>query len=170
MSIRHINFQWFFNNLHSHMLCFSCARAPVSLWYQGFGEVGRECTWHDKNPKQCGPWKWSQKSCVWSTKLKIVWVPVGLVDNGTVLRPYLFYDNANGIHYLVIIENHVIRELQRISGQMRNGVVQGAWWFQDGAPAHRRNLIQDRPRALYYLIIMLLDWVMYMRGLPGCQT
>ena len=29
------------------MLCFSGARTPVSLWYQGFGEVRflRECTW-----------------------------------------------------------------------------------------------------------------------------
>ena len=40
------------------MLCFSGARTLVSLWYQGFGEVGflRDCTRHDNPHKLMQNW------------------------------------------------------------------------------------------------------------------
>lgn len=76
-----------------------------------------------------------------------VWI--GLVGNGTILGPHFFEGNVNGINYLAMINNHVVPELYRIFGRRADGGVQRAWWFQDGAPAHRRNIVRDRLQALF---------------------
>ena len=48
-----------------------------------------------------------------------------------------------------MINTHVVPELHRIFGRMANGGIRRAWWFQDGAPAHRRIIVRDRLRHLF---------------------
>lgn len=77
-----------------------------------------------------------------------VWV--GLTGTGQILGPFFYAGNVNGDNYLDMINTQVIPELHRIYGRMANGGVQRAWWFQDGAPAHRRIIVRDRLRALFH--------------------
>ena len=58
------------------MLCFSGARTLVSIWYQGFGEVGflREYTRHDMNGLEHSifvteSFIWIPYALTWDTKL-----------------------------------------------------------------------------------------------------
>ena len=76
-----------------------------------------------------------------------VWI--GLVGNGVILGPHFYNGNVNGLNYLDMINTHVVPELHRIFGRMANGGIRRAWWFQDGAPAHRRIIVRDRLRHLF---------------------
>ena len=76
----------------------------------------------------------------------VVWV--GLVGDNTIISPFFFHGNVNEDSYLQMINNQVVPELQRY-GRGRNGAVLRKWWFQDGAPAHRRRDVRDRLQELF---------------------
>ena len=47
-----------------------------------------------------------------------------------------------------MINHQVVPELQRY-GIQGNGALRRKWWFQDGAPAHRRRDVGDRLQELF---------------------
>ena len=75
-----------------------------------------------------------------------VWI--GMIGNNTLLGPYFFPENVTAAAYLTLI-NELVPELHQRYGQGRNGAVQRVWWCQDGAPAHRANVVSNRLQQLF---------------------
>ena len=48
-----------------------------------------------------------------------------------------------------MIENDILPVLYQKYGQLNGGGVPRKWWFQDGAPAHRRVLVRDRLQQIF---------------------
>jgi hypothetical protein len=71
-----------------------------------------------------------------------VWA--GICGNGCLVGPYFFEGNVNGRSYLEMIENFVLPHLIRNYGD-----INGIWWAQDGAPAHRLRAVRDRLVAIF---------------------
>ena len=76
----------------------------------------------------------------------LVWI--GLVGDNSIIGPFFFDGNINGDTYLQMINHQVVPELQRY-GIQGNGALRRKWWFQDGAPAHRRRDVRDRLQELF---------------------
>jgi hypothetical protein len=76
-----------------------------------------------------------------------VWM--GLKGNDTLIGPFFFHNNVNGQHYLDMINNFVVPELNRRYHQQRNGAFPRIWWAQDGAPAHRARIVHDQLQTLF---------------------
>ena len=73
---------------------------------------------------------------------------MGLCGNGEVVGPFFFPGNVNGEAYLNML-NNVVPILSQHYEIQDNGAFQRAWWAQDGAPAHRRIIVRDRPQELF---------------------
>lgn len=76
-----------------------------------------------------------------------VWL--GIVGNGQIVGPFFFEGNVDGENYLNMINNDVAPVLDDIDVRDANGHYVRLWWFQDGAPAHRRIIVRDRLQELF---------------------
>ena len=74
------------------------------------------------------------------TKLS-VWAAI--CGNGTLLGPYFFEGNVNGVSYLQMVENFALPLLRRFYD------LNTVWWAQDGAPAHRTIAVRNRLNQLF---------------------
>ena len=78
-----------------------------------------------------------------------VWV--GLMGNGTVIGPFFFQNNIDGLDYLQLIDDQIVpvlRQLPRYRNR-RNVPFRRVWWAQDGAPCHRRREVTARLTELF---------------------
>jgi len=79
-----------------------------------------------------------------------VWA--ALSGNGHIIGPFFFDENVNGESYLNMLNEEVIPEMNILYDFDAWGDVrfqQNVWWFQDGAPCHRRRIVIDRLRELF---------------------
>ena len=79
-----------------------------------------------------------------------VWA--GICGNGRIIGPFFFDENINGNVYVNMLNEQVVPELNEmfhfnIMGD--NRYEQNIWWFQDGAPCHRQNVVTERLRQLF---------------------
>lgn len=71
-----------------------------------------------------------------------VWI--GLCGNGVLFGPYFFEGTITGMNYLQMLNEELFPQLlNTFGGQFHNGHFSRLWWFQDGAPAHRLNQVQE---------------------------
>ena len=67
-----------------------------------------------------------------------------LCGNGVILGPYFFDGNVNGLAYLRMLNEFAFPQLAvHFNNQFWEGLFQGLWWAQDGAPAHRLIEVRD---------------------------
>ena len=72
--------------------------------------------------------------------------------NGHIIAPFFFDENVNGESYLNMLNEEVIPEMNILYDFDAWGDVrfqQNVWWFQDGAPYHRRRIVIDCLRELF---------------------
>ena len=63
---------------------------------------------------------------------------MGLCGNETIVGPFFFERNVNGVIYLEMLNEQVFPELlHSFNDPFVNGSFQRLWWAQDGAPSHR---------------------------------
>ena len=67
-----------------------------------------------------------------------VWA--GLCGNGSIIGPFFYENNLNSERYLEMLNNEIIPELRAAYREHFNQI----WWLQDGAPAHRTNIVKTR--------------------------
>ena len=79
----------------------------------------------------------------------IVWAAV--CGNGSVIGPYFFEENINGVVYLAMINGNLVEDMNVLFEYDIFGHVRfpNCWWFQDGAPCHRVRAVTDRLRELF---------------------
>ena len=78
-----------------------------------------------------------------------VWA--GLCGNGSILGPFFFDANVNGLTYLNLINDEIVPQMMQIYDFNLFGdeLFEQLYWFQDGAGAHRRNIVTARLRELF---------------------
>ena len=88
-----------------------------------------------------------------------VWV--GLMGNGNIIGPFFFERNVDGNGYFQMINQQVVPALRRMRrfGPNRHGRFERLWCVQEGAPAHRRQIVSDRLEELFGEHIVALNRV-----------
>lgn len=86
---------------------------------------------------------WSQENPHWvrESNFQTTWginVWCGLF-NGSIIGPYFFNENLNGLRYLHFLENDLIQLMEDIPIAERQGI----WWQQDGAPPHNSQVVTE---------------------------
>lgn len=76
-------------------------------------------------------------------------VLAAVTGNNRLIGPIFVDQNINGNVYLDIINDQLEPQLVQIFGQQANGAIRRAWFFQDGAPAHRLIAVRDRLQELF---------------------
>ncbi len=71
------------------------------------------------------------------------------MGDGTVVGPFFWNGNLDGLDYLNMINQHIVPILVAKYGMRQNGRIPTVTWVQDGAPAHRRVEVRDRLQALF---------------------
>ena len=79
------------------------------------------------------------KLTIWST----------LCGNGGILGPYFFDGNVNGLAYLRMNEFAFLQLAIHFNNQFWEGLFQGLWWAQDGAPPHYLIEVRDCPNEVF---------------------
>ena len=86
-----------------------------------------------------------------SSKEKVtVWA--ALCGNGTILGPYFFDDNVNGMVYLNMLNDDVVDDMMvnfPYNHFAENLFENNIWWFQDGAPCHQSRMVTARLQELF---------------------
>jgi hypothetical protein len=82
-----------------------------------------------------------------------VWA--GLCGNGTVIGPFFYDANLNGEHYLQMLNESILPSLELAYTRNQSRQV---WFQQDGAPAHRRNIVKDKLREVFGQRVLALGF------------
>ena len=90
-------------------------------------------------------------------------VCAGLCGNGRVLGPFFydFYDfNLTGEAYVNMLNEEIVPQMMEIFDFNLFGLAlfENVWWFQDGAPPHRRNIVTARMREIFGNHVVALNW------------